>query len=161
MDPAASPRREGDSAPAPLGPRVLDLLTSGLSVAAIADTRNMTRLRVEKILRAELRVISIRPARDYAKLQIRRLEAMAGRLAAKAHEGDLGAVDRILRILERLDRYHGFGKLPATSPRAEERAAAAFDRKLADLVARRKRAEQEDAGRTAQPGRDPANAGAD
>ena len=52
MDPAASPRREGDSAPAPLGPRVLDLLMSGKSVAAIADARNMTRLRVEKILRA-------------------------------------------------------------------------------------------------------------
>jgi hypothetical protein len=154
MDSAASPRREGD------GARVLDLLMSGQSVDQIAGTKNLTRSRVERILRAELKAISIRPARDHAKLQIHRLEAMVGRLAAKANDGDLAAVDRILRIIERLDRYHGFGKLPAGTQQPDDSADEAFDRKLADLVARRERAEKQDAGGTPQPEQEPRNTGA-
>ena len=55
-----------------------------------------------------MQVISIRPARDYAKLQIWRLETMANKLIEKAGAGDLGAVDRLLKVFDRLDRYHGF-----------------------------------------------------
>ena len=59
-----------------------------------------------------LRRIAIRPARDYAKLQIMRLEGMVGKLTEKANTGDLAAIDRMLRTLDRLDRYHGFAKRP-------------------------------------------------
>lgn len=51
-----------------IGPRMLDQLASGKSIDQIAQIRNYTRLRVEQFLRAELRAISIRPARDYAKI---------------------------------------------------------------------------------------------
>ncbi len=108
MSSDADPRAADDDAPVAIGPQVLDELLRGRSIEAIADTRNATRARVEKILRAELQVISIRPARDYAKLQIWRLETMANKLIEKAGAGDLGAVDRLLKIFDRLDRYHGF-----------------------------------------------------
>ena len=143
MLPAAKPRSEGERAPVPVGPRVLDLLASGQSVDNIADARNYTRARVERILRAELKAISIRPARDYAKLQIRRLEAMVGRLIEKACDGDLAAVDRILKILDRLDRYHGFAKLPPTGPQSADLAYEELMKKLSDMAARRKRANQQ------------------
>jgi hypothetical protein len=108
MTSAANPLGVGVAAPAPLGVRMLDQLASGKSIDHIAQTRNYTRLRVEKFLRAELKAIAIRPARDYAKIQIRRLDALTGKLTEMADKGDLGAVDRLLKVLDRLDRYHGF-----------------------------------------------------
>jgi len=143
MPPAAKLRSVGEGAPVAMGPRALDLLMSGRSVDNIADARNHTRARVERILRAELKAISIRPARDYAKLQIRRLEAMLVRLIEKANDGDLAAVDRILKILDRLDRYHGFARLPPTSPQADDQAYEQLLKKLADMAARREKAKQE------------------
>jgi hypothetical protein len=91
-----------------IGPRMLDQLASGKSIDHIADAQNYTRLRVEQFLRAELRAISIRPVRDYAKIQIRRLDGLVGKLTELANAGDLGAIDRLLKVLDRLDRYHGF-----------------------------------------------------
>ena len=88
------------------------------SVEAIAEKRSgLTRKRVETMLRDELRRRWVAPAEDYARLQIARLEAMAAKLAAIGREaGDLPAIDRVLKILDRLDRYHGFGRLtPATA----------------------------------------------
>lgn len=143
MPPAAKTRRTGENASVAAAPRVLDLLMSGQSVDNIADARNHTRARVEKILRAELKAISIRPARDYAKLQIRRLEAMTGRLIEKANDGDLAAVDRILKILDRLDRYHGFAKLPPTSPQSDDQAYEQLLKKISDMAARREKAKAE------------------
>ncbi|MGO8799584.1 MAG: hypothetical protein ACLQE9_09870 [Roseiarcus sp.] len=143
MPPAAKLRSVGEGALVAVGPRALDLLMSGQSVDNIADARNHTRARVERILRAELKAISIRPARDYAKLQIRRLESMLVRLIEKANDGDLAAVDRILKILDRLDRYHGFVKLPATSPQADDQAYEQLLKKLADMAARREKAKEE------------------
>lgn len=95
------------AAPA-IRPRMLDELASGKSVDDIAHAQRYTRLRVERLLHAELRAISIRPARDYAKIQIWRLDRLVGKLTKLADAGDLGAVDRLLKVLDRLDRYHGF-----------------------------------------------------
>lgn len=141
MPPAAtSPgAREGAAA----GPRVLDLLARGQSIESIADARNSPRARVERILRAELKAISIRLARDYAKLQIARLELMVGRLIEKAGDGDLAAIDRVLKILDRLDRYHGFAKLPPASAQSPDQAYEALMKKLADMTARRERANKD------------------
>jgi negative regulator of replication initiation len=55
-----------------------------------------------------------RDAAEFAKQQIERLEAMLQSLIAKADSGELGAIDRILKILDRLDRYQGFS--PAARP---------------------------------------------
>jgi hypothetical protein len=140
MRPAPKSPGAGEIALAPPASPVLDLLAAGRSIEAIADARNHTRARVEKIVRAELNAISIRPTRDYAKLQIRRLEAMVGKLIEQAAGGDLGAVDRILKVFDRLDRYHGFSKAAPTEPQLVDQAYEELMRKLADMTARRQRA---------------------
>jgi hypothetical protein len=68
---------------------------------------------------------------------------MAGRLIEKANDGDLAAVDRILKILDRLDRYHGFAKLPPTGPQSADHAYEELMKKLADMAARREKAKKE------------------
>jgi hypothetical protein len=144
MPPAAKSRSVGEGAPTvAAAPRALDMLISGQSVDSIADARRHTRARVERILRAELKAISIRPALDYAKLQIKRLEAIVGKLVEKANDGDLAAVDRLLKILDRLDRYHGFAKLPPASQRSTNQAHEELLKKLADMAARRDGAKKE------------------
>ncbi|MGA2795321.1 MAG: hypothetical protein ABSE69_17700 [Roseiarcus sp.] len=66
-----------------------------------------------------------------------------GRLIEKANDGELAAVDRILKILDRLDRYHGFARLPPTTAPADEHAYEQLLKKLADMAARREKAKQE------------------
>ena len=120
MPPNAAPTRARQAAPARRGPQILVALVAGAGVDAIAEKEGLSRKRVEKILRDELRRRWVAPAEDYARLQIVRLEAMSAKLAAKAEKGDLPAIDRMLKILDRLDRYHGFSRLtPATADQYE------------------------------------------
>jgi hypothetical protein len=57
---------------------------------------------------------------------------MIVKLLERAHEGELGAIDRVLKILDRLDRYYGFGRTaPAPAPydeNARERLLAKLNR---------------------------------
>jgi hypothetical protein len=105
-----------------IGVDMLDQIASGKSIDRIAEARNYTRARVEKYVLAELKAISIRPARDYAKIQIRRLDALVDKLTEAANRGDLNAIDRLLKVLDRLDRYHGFSSrsLPEVVEEANE-----------------------------------------
>ena len=113
MSSAAQPRGGSEIVSAPSGSRLLDQLAAGNSIDHIAQARNHTRAKVEKLLRAELQAVSIRPASDFAKIQIRRLDALIGKITPMGENGDLGAVDRLLKIFDRLDRYHGFSKKAA------------------------------------------------
>ena len=124
MPPADAPVRARKAAPARRGPKILAALVAGASVDAIAEREGLSRKRVETMLRDELRRRWVAPAEDYARLQIVRLEAMSAKLAAKAEKGELPAIDRMLKILDRLDRYHGFTKLtPASSSSTKARAS--------------------------------------
>jgi hypothetical protein len=134
----------------PIGVGVMNDLMRGGTVDQISESRSLTRMQVERILRAELKTFSIRPQQDYAKLQIKRLESVIAKLTEKANDGDLEAVDRLMRMLDRLDRYHGFGKAATKDPKCEQRDEESFKRKLADLVARaRKMRAQNGDGSTA------------
>src|ERR1700739_310324 len=110
-----APARARKAAPARRGPNILVALVSGEGVDAIAEKEGLSRKRVEKLLRDELRRRWVAPAEDYARLQIARLEAMSARLAASAENGDLPAIDRMLKILDRLDPPPGFSP-PAPTP---------------------------------------------
>jgi hypothetical protein len=88
--------------------RVLASLIAGAGVDEIAATERLTRKRTESILRQELRNRWVAPAEDFARLQIARLEQMFLKLLDRLQDGDLRAIDRALRIVDRLDRYHGF-----------------------------------------------------
>ena len=90
--------------------RVLASLIAGAGVDEIGAAERLTRKRTESILRQELRNRWIAPAGDFAKLQIARLEQMILKLLDRLQDGDLKAIDRALKIVDRLDRYHGFTK---------------------------------------------------
>jgi len=72
-------------------------------------------------VREELGRRWVAPIADFAKIQIARLEnlylvAMDGIL-----RGEVVAIDRALKIFDRLDRYHGFNRAsPAIEPYGEE-----------------------------------------
>lgn len=97
------------------GATILAALVMGASVDQIAEQHALPQKRVEKLLREELRRRWLAPAQDYARLQIARLEEIYAQLIEGAKKGDGKAIDRILRLLDRLDRYYGFGKLTATA----------------------------------------------
>jgi hypothetical protein len=120
MPPADAPVRARKAAPARRGPKIVAALVSGQSVEAIAEAERLSRKRVEALLRDELRRRWVAPAADHARLQIVRLEAMAATLAPSAEAGELPAIDRVLKILDRLDRYHGFSKLAPASAEPDE-----------------------------------------
>lgn len=92
-----------------LGAKVLGELVMGASVEDIARTEGLAPQRVERLLRDELQRRWLAPAQDYARLQIARLEPIYAKLKTLAEQGDLRAIDKLLRVLDRLDRYHGFG----------------------------------------------------
>ncbi len=132
MPPAVAPARARKPAPARRGPKILVALVAGESVDAIADKEGLSRKRIETILRDELRRRWVAPIEDYARLQIVRLEAMSAKLAAKAERGDLPAIDRMLKILDRLDRYHGFTRLtPAVATNTKARTNVCWPRSTA------------------------------
>jgi hypothetical protein len=112
---APQPERARIRARVSRGPAVLAALINGVALEEIAKTENFTLKRVEKLLRDELRKRWIAPAQEYARLQIARLEAIASPLKDKARSGDLPTIDRLLKVMDRLDRYHGFTKLAALS----------------------------------------------
>lgn len=117
MPPADAPVRARKSARARRRERIVAALAAGRSIEAIADSEGLTRKRVETLLHDELRRRGVASWSDHARLQILRLEGMAATLAPLAAAGETSAIDRLLRLLERLDRYHGFGKLaPVIDP---------------------------------------------
>lgn len=120
------------------GPQILAALLAGKNLDEIAREQQLPRKRVEKALRDELQRRWAPAAEDYARLQIARLERMSARLAAKAEDGDPRAIDRLLRVADRLDRYHGFSKfMPAASndhEGAHERLLALINRAAARVL---------------------------
>ncbi len=116
--------------------RVLASLIAGAGVDEIGAAERLTRKRTESILRQELRNRWIAPADDFAKLQIARLEQMILKLLDRLQDCDLKTIDRALRIVDRLDRYHGFTKARRVpEPYGEEERARLF-KKINEVVDR-------------------------
>ena len=120
------------------GPHILAALLAGKNLDEIAKEQQLPRKRVEKALRDELQRRWAPAAEDYARLQIARLERMSAKLAAKAEDGDPRAIDRLLRVADRQDRYHGFSKfMPAASHNyegAHERLLTMINRAAARVL---------------------------
>ena len=112
--------------------RVLTPLIAGAGVDEISATEQVTRKRTESILRHELRNRWVAPAEEFARLQIARLEQMILKLLDRIQSGELEAIDRALKIVDRLDRYHGFHESQArtrTIWRRRARSAPAEDQR--------------------------------
>ena len=110
--------------------RILERLTTGLSVAHIARVENLTVRRVRQIIAKMLDEREVDPPAGFVQLQIARLSE--GMIVARTlmMEGDLQAMDRMIKLIGELDRYHGFTpqhfapadtaspRLAASTPRA-------------------------------------------
>jgi multidrug resistance efflux pump len=88
------------------------------------------------------------------RLQIARLDAPLRVTAEQAAAGDLRAVDRLMRVMDRLDRYQ---RANAATGQGTDDSDLALDAKLADLVARRRRADAkaEEAAAALESGENP------
>jgi hypothetical protein len=85
--------------------RILSQVQAGFSYAAIGRDEGLSRERVRQIVSQALGEEAAETKLDHARVQIARLEP-ALRLAARAvADGDLAAIDRLLRVLDRLDKY--------------------------------------------------------
>jgi hypothetical protein len=117
--------------------RIVERLTSGLSVAHIAHVEQLTIQRVRQIIAEMLEKREVDPPSGYVQLQIARV----GEAMVVAHtmmlQGDLQALDRLIKLNGELDRYHGFGReqLPAPAESAPPRLVAPPQRLLAASLA--------------------------
>jgi hypothetical protein len=101
--------------------RMLAALIDGASLEAIAAEENLPAKRVETILQEELGRRWVAPVADFAKIQIARLENLCLQAMDRIDSGELAAVNCALKIIDRLDRYHGFHRAsPAVEPYGEE-----------------------------------------
>ena len=116
--------------------RVLAALIAGAGVDEIGATERLTRKRTESIVRQEQRNRCVAPAEDFARLQIARLEQMILKLLERLQSGDLKAIDRALKIVDRLDRYHGFTKAKRIPEQYGDEERARLLKKINEIVDR-------------------------
>src|SRR5271156_563881 len=101
-------RRETRSARAAREQGIVNRLNAGVSVAEIAAQDGVTDRRMREVVRDILaRRGPLAPA-EFLAAQVSRLnEALLVSYSAMSG-GNLQAVDRVVRIVRELDRYHGF-----------------------------------------------------
>jgi hypothetical protein len=121
---------------ASLAQRVLASLVAGAGVDDISAAEQLTRKRTENILRQELRNRWVAPAEEFARLQIARLEQMILKLLDRIKNGELEAIDRALKIVDRLDRYHGFTKAKRATEQYDEEDRARLLKKINEIADR-------------------------
>jgi hypothetical protein len=135
--------------------RILALVQAGWTYAGIAREERLSRERVRQIVAQALGEGAGESKLDHAQVQIARLEP-ALRLAARGvADGDLRAIDRLLKVLERLDKYSAVaGPEAPYDDNARERLLAKLD-----SMARRIRGAREE--KEAREARDEASDGGD
>ena len=88
--------------------RIVDLLNRGVSMAELAAREGVTLRRMQILVKAILARRGPAAPAEYLALQMSRLnEAMIVAYVAMAN-GNLDAVDRVVRLVREMDRYHGF-----------------------------------------------------
>ena len=92
----------------------------GLTVAHIARVEQLTVRRVRQIIAEMLASREIDPPAGFVQLQIARLSEAMIVARTMMMQGNLQAMDRLIKLTSELDRYHGFA--PAQIPWAREAA---------------------------------------
>ena len=89
--------------------RLLEQLAAGATIEEIAANQGISLHHARRRKAAVLAERAIDPPHEFIRLQIRRLsEAMLVAYCAMT-DGNLKAVDKVVKIVRELDRYHGFG----------------------------------------------------
>ena len=117
VEPAPSAPRRDRSAKARCAARqrraerddaIVGLLNRGLSIAEIADRVGVGERGMRKSIRTLLARRAPAPPSEFLSVQVSRLNG-ALLVAYNAMSGDnLEAIDRVVKIVRELDRYHGF-----------------------------------------------------
>ncbi|MGO8798500.1 MAG: hypothetical protein ACLQE9_22905 [Roseiarcus sp.] len=105
--------------------RIFGKLVRGMPHGAIARQENCSVQTVRKIVARQLANRRIDAPGDFVKLQVARLNDALMAANAKMLEGDMAGVDRLLKVVAELDRYHGLRQA------AQRLEAAARPRALA------------------------------
>ena len=92
----------------------------GLTVAHIARVEQLTVRRVRQIIAEMLASREIDPPAGFVQFQIARLSEAMIVARTMMMQGNLQAMDRLIKLTSELDRYHGFA--PAQIPWAREAA---------------------------------------
>ena len=98
--------------------RVFNLLKAGVPVAQIALQEGLSARRTREIIQEALDRREIDPPQGFVQLQIGRLSDAMMVAHAAMMEGNLQALDRLVKIVGELDRYHGFGRTPSQADTA-------------------------------------------
>jgi hypothetical protein len=123
-DRSIAARREARAAKAARERRIVNLLNAGVSVAEIAQSEGVTHRRMRGIVEEILARRAPQPPAEFLAVQVSRLsEALLVSYSAMGG-GNLEAVDRVVKIVRELDRYHGFAGT-GQPPRTEQRRLAA------------------------------------
>ena len=108
----------------PAEERIVALLNRGASVPEIAASEGLTLKRMRNLVREILSERMPQPPAEFLALQVNRLnEALLVSFTAMhdpAEGTNFEAVDRVVKIVRELDRYHGFAAAPL--PREEPEA---------------------------------------
>ena len=113
-------RRKAREAGADRERQIISLLNRGVSVAEIASQSGVSIQHMRKLVREILAERAPQPPAEFLALQVSRLnEALVSYSAMhnSATGTNFEAVDRVVRIVRELDRYHGFAAVPR--PREE------------------------------------------
>ena len=87
--------------------KIVALLNAGVSIAEIAVLRGVTERRIRQRVQEILAKRAPRAPAEFVALQVSRLnEALLVAYSAMGGQ-NLEAVDRVVRIVRELDRYHG------------------------------------------------------
>ena len=92
--------------------RALELRAAGATFEAIANALGYSRAGAYKAVTKALRDTLQEPADEVRRLELRRLDAVLGPAYTAARGGDLQALDRVLKVMERRARLLGLD-LPA------------------------------------------------
>jgi hypothetical protein len=104
--------------------RIFARLTAGDSYLAIAKDECCSARRVRAIVAEALEKREIDPLGQFAQLQIARLNDALYVAHTKMIRGDLQGLDRLLRIVDQLDRYAGRYAAAASGGEAQAKIAA-------------------------------------
>jgi hypothetical protein len=88
--------------------RIQERLTMGLTVAHIARVEQLTVRRVRQIIAEMLASRESDPPAGFVQLQIARLSEAMIVARTMMMQGNLQAMDRLIKLTSELDRYHGF-----------------------------------------------------
>ena len=124
--------------------RILGMFQGGLPYDVIARHENLSRERVRQIVAKSLEENG-RSRLDHSLVQLARLEPALQLAARRVAEGDMKGIDRLVRVLDRLDRYGPKVQQEAESAaeihaRLMAKMNAAFarhDREKAELAAKK------------------------